>query len=329
MGIILNIKRGLIDKMSFMYRVEDVPCSDKGNMLVEIAAGLTLEKEQFGKILEDMLKKNPLFYIQGDLKKRGEKDTPSNFRSKVSQEENNLVVDNFEELFKKISPLSDIVTITSYPRDDRYYSAKIDEEGNMIVSDTRTKGVDEEFTGLIREFLKKYQLDMKKYRECCSGARYNTYLADVLSFILMILSFSNPEMFEERRMDVDIALNDLEDVPQKNRGPWTAKPDHKYLYFKDSEEGINFRVPKSESINEVYEMIKNILGEGDNKEKKLVRDTMTRHLSYNRFSDYWKNDVDDGFAILVIYHCFNDVDLNGDEVKIKKSLSEIIQIVFG
>lgn len=316
--------------MSFMYRVENIPCSEKGNILVEIAAGLTLEKEQFGNILGDMLKKNPLFFIQGDLKKRGEKDTPSNFRSKVSKEENNQVVDNFEELFKKISPLGDIVTITSYPREDRYYSAKIDEEGNMIVNDNRIKGVDEEFTELISEFLKKYKIDMKKYRECCSGARYNTYLADVLSFILMILSFSNPEIFEEKIMEVDIGLNDLEDVQQKNREAWKAKPDHKYLYFKDcgEGEGIRFRVPKSESIGIVYEMMKDILEEGENREKKLVRDTMTEHLSYDRFSDYWKNDVDDGFSILMMYHCFNDVELNSVEVEIKKSLSQIIQTVF-
>lgn len=311
-----------------MYRVENVPCSEKGNMLVEIAAGLTLEKDQFNDILEDMLKQAPLFFIQGDLKKRGEKDTASNFRSKVSQRENNLVVDNFEELFKKIFPLKDVVTITSYPREVRYYSAKIDEEGNMVINDNRSKKVDEEFTELIQGFLKKYQINMKKYRECCSGARYNTYLADVLSFILMILSFSNPEMFEERRMEVDVALNDLEDVPQKNKSPWSAKPDHKYLYFKDSEEGINFRVPKSESIGIVYEMMKNILRDGENKDKKLVRDTLSQNLSYDRFSDYWKNDVDDGFAIQMIYHCFNNIDLNRDEVEIKKSLSQIIQTVF-
>lgn len=312
-----------------MYRVENVPCSKKGNMLVEVAAGLTLEKEQFNDILEDMLKKNPLFFIQGDLKKRGEKDTPSNFRSKVSKEENNQVVENFEELFKKISPLGDIVTITSYPREVRYYSAKIDEEGNMVINDSRSKKVDEEFTELVQGFLKKYQINMKNYRECCSGARYNTYLADVLSFILMILSFSNPEMFEERRMEVDVAMNDLEDIPQKNKEAWKAKPDHKYLYFCDSslEEGINFRVPKSDSISIVYEMMKNILREGENKDKKLVRDTLCQNLSYDRFSDYWKNDVDDGFAIQMIYHCFN-VDLNGDEVEIKKSLSQIIQTVF-
>ena len=315
--------------MSFMYRVENVPCSEKGNTLVEIAAGLTLETGRFNDILDDMLKQDPLFFIQGDLKKRGEKDTPSNFRSKVSKEENNLVVDNFDELFRKIAPLGDIVTITSYPRNDRYYSAKIDEEGNMIVNDSRTKAVDQEFTDIVQGFLKKYQVDMKKYRECCSGARYNTYLADVLSFILMILSFSNPEIFEERLMEVDIALNDLEDVPQKNKTPWSAKPDHKYLYFMDSgEEGIRFRVPKSESIGVVYEMMKNLLREGDNKDKKLVRDILSQNLSYDRFSDYWKNDVDDGFSVLMMYHCFNDVGLNGVEVQIKKSLSQIIQIVF-
>lgn len=316
--------------MSFKYRVENVPCSDEGNMLVEVAAGLTLEKDQFNDILEKMFKKNPLFFIQGDLKKRGEKDTASNFRSKVSLEENNQVVDNFEELFKKISSLGDTMTITSYPREVRYYSAKIDEEGNMIVNNNSSKKVDEEFTNLVQGFLKKYQINMKKYRECCSGARYNTYLADVLSFILMILSFSNPEMFEEKIMSVDIGLNDLEDVPQKNKEAWKAKPDHKYLYFKDcgEGEGIKFRVPKSESIGIVYEMMKNILKDGENREKKLVRDTMTEHLSYDRFSDYWKNDVDDGISMLMIYHCFNDVELNSQEIEIKKSLSQIIQTVF-
>lgn len=319
--------------MNPQYRIENVPCSDDGSKktLVEFAAPILLDNESFEEVLDIILEKRPVFFLQGDLKQRGEKDTASNLRFKTDQSKNNMVVDNFVTLFEKIDNRNPI-TITSYPRSARYYSAKIEEDGTMIMNDSRNKSVDEEFTELLQTFLKRYDINLKKYREACSGARYNTYLADLISFLLLIQSFVNHGMFEEKYMKVDVALNDLEDVPEKNGKCWSPKQDFKYLYFKEGniedEDVKRFRVPLNESIDQTYDMMKMILKDEENSEKKMVRECLTDSFSYDRFSDYWFNDIDDGLTILMIHNCFNYGDLSSEEVHIRNYLAELIQGIF-
>lgn len=317
--------------MNPQYRIESVPCSDDSakKTLVEFAAPITLDKESFKEVLDTIMEKRPMFFLQADLKKRGEKDTASNLRFKTDQSKNNLVVENFVTLFERIDNRNPIV-ITSYPRSVRYYTAKIEEDGTISMNDNRGKCVDPEFTELLQTFLKKYHIDLKKYREACSGARYNTYLADLISFLLLVQSMINPGMFEEKYMKVDVALNDLEDVPEKNGKVWSPKEDFKYLYFKDSddEDAQRFLVPRSNTIDRIYDMMKMVLADEENDEKQLVRKCLTESFSYDRFSDYWFNDIDDGLSILMIYHCFNYGNLTAEEIHIRNYFSQLIQSVF-
>lgn len=319
--------------MNPQYRIESVPCSDDSakKTLVEFAAPILLDKESFEGVLETILEKRPSFFLQADLKQRGEKDTASNLRFKTDQNKNNMVVDNFVTLFEQIDKRNPIV-ITSYPRSVRYYSAKIEEDGTIKMNDSRGKCVDPEFTELLQTFLKKYKIDLRKYREACSGARYNTYLADLISFLLLVQSLVNPGMFEEKYMKVDVALNDLEDVPEKNGKVWSAKEGFKYLYFKggdiEDEDVKRFQVPRNDTIGRIYDMMKMILKNEDNSEKRMIRKCLTESFSYDRFSDYWFNDIDDGLTIVMIYHCFNFENLNAEETHIRNYLSRLIQDIF-
>ena len=45
----------------------------------------------------------------------------------------------------------------------------------------------------------------------------------------------------------------------------------------------------------------------ENETKKMVREFMVSH-NYYRLSDYWVNDVDDAFTIMMILNCFDDDD---------------------
>ena len=335
--------------MSATYRVESVFCGDiEKNSLVEVAAPLLLSGDKFKAVLSNMMNKNPLLFLQADLKKRGEKDTASNLRYKHDKAENNQVVDNFQKIFGEYAGASPekSITITSYPRSERYYSAKLNEDGTLEMHDARKDvpsaraegrsakngSVDSEFTELMMNFLNKYDISLKKYRESCKGAKYNTYLADLLSFLMMYLSFKEPEMFEDKHMGVDVALNDLEIIPEKNGREWVPKEDFKYLYFKDMGEGeegaILFRVPKGGDIGRVYELMKKVLMDEENEEKKCIREWLSGYYFYERFSDYWFNDIDDGIAIQMIFHCFNYGDLSYDEGLVKVQLSGIIPEIF-
>jgi hypothetical protein len=321
--------------MSATYRVESVSCGDDAReSLVEIAAPLLLSGDEIEKILPEMMKKDPLLFLQADLKKRGEKDTASNLRYKHEKDKNNQVVENFQKLLGEyvgFNPEKPVV-ITSYPRSERYYSAKLNEDGTMHMNDSRGGSVDRVFSELMMRFLGKYDIRLDKYRESCKGARYNTYFADLLSFLMMYLSFKRPEMFEDKYMGLDVALNDLESIPEKNGKEWVPKVDFKYLYFKDMSEGeegsIHFRVPKSGEIGRVYELMKKILEDGENKEKKGIRAWLLEYSFYERFSDYWFNDIDDALTIQMIFHCFNCGDLSFNENKVKEQLAEIIHVIF-
>ena len=139
-------------------------------------------------------------------------------------------------------------------------------------------------------------------------------------------------MFEDKYMGVDVALNDLESIPQKNSKEWVPKKDFKYLYFKDMDEGeegsIYFRVPKRGEIGRVYDLMKKVLENEDNVEKREIRSWLMEYSYYERFSDYWYNDIDDALAILMIYHCFNYGDLSAKDNQVREQLAGIISVIF-
>ena len=64
----------------------------------------------------------------------------------------------------------------------------------------------------------------------------------------------------------------------------------------------------------------------ENDTKKMVREFMVSH-NYYRLSDYWVNDVDDAFTIMMILNCFDDddIDLTEEEKVVKESLEVVYE----
>jgi hypothetical protein len=74
--------------------------------------------------------------------------------------------------------------------------------------------------------------------------------------------------------------------------------------------------------------MKKILEEGENVEKREIRKWLLEYSFYERFSDYWYNDIDDALTILMIYHCFDCGDLSHMENRVREQISGIIYMIF-
>ena len=82
-----------------------------------------------------------------------------------------------------------------------------------------------------------------------------------------------------------------------------------------------FYILKEDEMTGVYSQLFDAISMDENDTKKLVRNFMLNH-NYYRLSDYWVNDVDDGFTLMLILNCFDDDDivLTEEEKEIKSKL---------
>ena len=62
--------------------------------------------------------------------------------------------------------------------------------------------------------------------------------------------------------------------------------------------------------------------------KEMVRNFFGLHGSYTRFSDYWVNDVDDGFTILMILNAYSYTTLTHEEERVKGELEKVVSEIF-
>ena len=309
---------------------------------LEMASALNYTDDQWHKIFEVIKAEGlPKFYCQFDLKGLGSGDVASNLRFKHDKVINNQVVKNTLELLEWYGHNTrEPIVITSYPRSERYKTFKFMEAGLFKVINNATKEEIVEDSVQMNDFLKRWLSSEKllDIRESTKGARYNSYLADIISFILMINKEYHPEMFDSVVKKPTLFNTSLKDEAGrsllrafvKNGKEWIPG-DQDYLYFEDegsSKDGIEFSVPKNGSIGKVYHQLKEIICQSETGMKKLVREFLGDHSVYSRLSDYWVNDVDDGLTILAIAGCYDYVVLTPDEEKVKEQLHHIIQRIF-
>ena len=173
---------------------------------------------------------------------------------------------------------------------------------------------------------------VQKMRMSSEGARFNTYLADILSFIIQINWFLHPEMFEQHDLVPVIMNTDIRDLEGnqilkkvvKNDREWFPKKDFNYLYFEDSS-SKKIHVPKKDTSPKVYHQMKLLLDDEENGIKEQVRNHMV-NTYYIRNSDYFQNDVDDALQILMIRNCFNYCDtLTSEQQHVVTQLDKIIK----
>jgi len=271
--------------------------------------------------------KDDFLFVQAEIKGPKQKNPASNLRFS-DKEVNNLVVKNTYNLFMKYKELNEHpIIITSYPRNERTQSFKVEDDGtftviyNLHTSQTFTK---QNLT--MESFLRSFDITpsmMLNMRESSKSAKYNTYFADILSFILKVDYFAHPEMFDEVTLTPEILHSD--DERFKDVKDWKPKDGFDYLYYTDNPGPASqkFMIPKKDSIQKVYYQMWEILSNQENGIKSLVRDYFKHVMVDLRWSDYWKNDIDDFFTILAIINCYKHTTLTQQETNILKQFEAI------
>jgi len=268
--------------------------------------------------------KDDFLFVQAEIKNPKQGNPASNLRYS-DKELNNLVVKNTFDLFVKYKSLNENpIIITSYPRNDRTQSFKVEDDGTFTLTNKVEQTVTQHPT--METFLQSFSITpsmMLNMRESSKSAKYNTYFADILSFILKVDYFAHPEMFDEVTLTPEIIHSD--DERFKDVKDWNPKDGFDYLYYTDNPgpESQKFMVPKEDTIQKVYHQMWEILSNQENGIKSLVRDYFKHVMVDLRWGDYWKNDIDDFFTILAIINCYNYASLNQQEKNILKQFQAI------
>jgi hypothetical protein len=301
--------------MEAQYTWLSLGSSDEPRAIVEIMGALIDDPSVFQDEIQDKIRPGVTLCIGGELKISGEGKPASNFRYEKDLTLNSNVITNLTHLFdlhKKIND-SKPIFITTIPRGMRNYSWFIREDGMMIRKDQEYRrnlgppevrgsmvapidetAMDQEDDVFMR-FLSANCIEqdhMVQIRECCKGARYHTYLVDMLSFLYQLRcnekEFSSTFSPEYRVMQVD------------NDGTKDQ------LYFNPSMDssGHVFMCPKWESVSAIYQDLYEAVSLDENDTKAKIR----QHLKENdiqRWTDFSANDTDDAFTILMMIHAFN------------------------
>lgn len=274
-------------------------------------------------------------------------DVSSNLRYKTDKEINHAVVKNtvtFLEFYRKMN--DNPVVVTAFPRSQRYYSFKMNEDGTVHVKNNKTEEREVDKEEILHNFFDRIGLDLSKrqrMRLSSEGAHFYTYLADVLSLIVQIDYYYHPEMFEEKTLCPDVVNSTTGDIcgnlrlkPVKSASGrvWEPKPDFDYLYFSKemSSQSQKYMFPKEGSIEKVYYQFWELLSDTENGAKKMVREHFSNVNEWKRWSDYSVNDVDDGITACVVLHSHMTVpneDLNDLEKRSKDKFQEIVKTWFG
>ena len=222
----------------------------------------------------------------------------------------------------------------------------MNEDGTITIFDDQMNEIQYE-SKLFSQFLlssgitKKIILNM---RESSKGAGYYSYLSDVLSFLNIINSTFNPDMFIKKRMKFEILTpqdkddkggKKLKPFKKENGDEWIPKKDFNYLYFENSsdieqEHTNDYLFLKEENVPILYRQFLDLISSEDNQTKQLIRKFFSQINTFYRWSDYWINDIDDAITILTIINCYNksSIPLNVDEKKIRDQFIGISKNVF-
>ena len=284
--------------------------------IMEIMAAPITDPDIFKREIQRLLEFNTptTLCIGGELKSMDEGKPASNFRYEKDSDLNDNVIDNYHQLFRLYIEMNGNkpIFVTTIPRSWRKYSWLIQEDGTMMRKDqeyrkecsnsyhgfpggdeTAQDMVDEDFMRFLSyNCIEKEQL--VKIRECCKGARYHTYLADMISFLYQLRTTPNEfsETYQPEFRTVDtVKLPNCEFFQ---------------LYFNKtvSKDGVVFFCPKESSVGSIYRDFKEAISMDENPTKEKIR----THLLLNRidrWTDFSANDTDDAFTILMLIHAFN------------------------
>lgn len=312
--------------------------------IYELAAALIVDGNFLDSMKKDIQKDVQLFLnsIPAEI---GVGDVSSNLRYKNDKNVNHAVVKatiSFLEHYRVIN--GNPVVVTAYPRSQRYYSFKMNEDGSVVVKNYKSS-LNEGKQETLNKFLEIVGLDSSKrqrMRLSSEGAHFYTFLADVLSLIVQMNYYYHPEMFEEVSLSPDPINSSTGDVcgnlrlnpvESSNGRIWKPIPNFDYLYFSReiTSQTQKYMVPKEGSIEKVYHQFWELLDDKENGAKKMVREHFSNVNEWNRWSDYSVNDVDDGITACVVLHAHNtlpDEELSDLEKRTKAKFQEIVNTWF-
>jgi hypothetical protein len=326
--------------------------------IIDIMGAPIEERKTFQSKIDYIMTDKTTLCISGELKKEGEGQPASNFRFNKDKETNETVIDNYFYLFHKYKEMTSgkPIIVTTIPRSWRKYSYFIGDDGLIIRNDEdyRKKGdkggqyyysghpggCPEAFDGpdtKLMEFLEKRGVSqgmMIKIRESCKGAKYNTYLIDMISFLyqLYIGRKEFHTLFEVNYLRPQARKNDpyvcaSENIKHIGR-EWYPKEGQSYLYFEETcdNTGHIFFTPKEGSVDQIYRDLHSALSPGDNGVKQEIRNHLGGYAYHSltfRWTDFDVNDTDDAFTILMMIHAFSSVDEEGKPVPITEREKKI------
>lgn len=291
--------------------------------IMEIMAAPITDPEIFKREIQRLLESDiqTTLCIGGELKNMTEGKPASNFRYEKVDALNDNVIDNYNQLFYLYSEINGNkpIFVTTIPRSWRKYSWFIQEDGTMVRKDQdyREKcsnsyhgfpGGDETVNDIEDEDFMRFlshncveKEQLVKIRECCKGAKYHTYLADMISFLYQLKT--NPNEFSKTYSPEFRTVDTV-----KLHGDSQFK-----LYFNEtmSKDGLVFLCPKKTSVNSIYHEFQEAISLQENETKRRIRG----HLLLNRidrWTDFSENDTDDAFTILMMIHAFNG--LTGEKI---------------
>ena len=288
--------------------------------IMEIMGPPICETSEFNSNIRRWIQEDTKLCISGELKMLGDGCPASNYRYKNDVKKNLNVIENYYSLFEEYSVKTGErpIYVITIPRDWRLYSWNISEFGEIYISDKLTGSIKEDtvLTNMLESFdISKEK--MCKMRESCRGAKYNTYLIDMISFLyqLKLDSDNFHDIFgvEYRK------LTTVKGGPEV--GKWKPNKDMEYMYYDrtSDNDGYIMYTPKNESVYNIYKEFELAINPYENDIKKNIRNQLLTNR-IDRWSDFDGNDIDDALTMLMLLHSFKGI--------IKKTETVNTQTVF-
>jgi hypothetical protein len=210
----------------------------------------------------------------------------------------------------------------------------MNDDGTIDVFNKEKDEVPEEKETL-KKFLEHFGMDTERVKVMKGASAYGaTYMADMISFIMIMETMYNGDAFKPNWVLPEIvkAGNELLKSVEKDGKVWTPISGNDYLYFKpvcDATEGaVNVMMYGDDSSN-IYAKLQGLLSLEENEVKADLRKMFDFCESYTRYSDIWINDIDDALTLYMILNAYSWTDeLSEAQMTIKGQLVRITETFF-
>ena len=335
---------------------------DKSHIL-DIMGAPIQRPEEFKGNTKRWIEEGTTLCISGELKRYTEGSPASNYRNK-DPELNDNVVDNYFHLFTHHQEVTrgKPIIVNTIPRSWRKYSWLIQEDGNIIREDQEyrreckescresesersivqsptpisllplvphecmtIRDIEDTELKMFLDYYGIYQEQLMKIRESCKGAKYHTYLIDMISFLYQMKMDSSEfhKMFSSDYRKVT-----------------TSSDEKSILSFEDTTDnnGYVFFSPNKSSVDQIYRDFEMAISLEENEVKEKIREHLLDHR-IDRWTDFDANDTDDAFTIIMMIHAFkglitfgtgstlpySDTQMTSEEGIILESLESIME----